>query len=197
MYFYDGAPIFTASRARFRWSDLLGVRSAHAHPGHYAPGNAMGQLLVPSSADLVTPQTTLGVGEGVTGRVRSATFGYQSPAQGPLAQQLGTNIVVLEGTATKDAERRVFRFEVSGSEIKGLDGLAAIEGCPFADVVVAGNGTVTVRIDLALVMQQLEFSELAPSASGAPVLVPAASVLHDQLVRGLKGGQAYQFSFAP
>ena len=197
MYFYDGAPIFTASRVPFRWHNLLGIRTAHAHPGHYVPGNAMGQLIAPSSADLVAPESTLGVGDGVTGRVRSATFGYQSPAQGPLGQQLGANIVVLEGAATKDAERRVFRFEVGAADVKGTDGLAAIKGCPFSDVVVGGNGTVTVRVDLGLFMQQLDFSELAPSPNGTPVLVPATSLLHDQLVRGIKAGQAYQFSFAP
>ena len=64
------------------------MKSAFAHPGHYVPGNAKGEMLTAYSADLLAGGM-LGTGDGVTGLVRSATFSYATPATGPAAAELG------------------------------------------------------------------------------------------------------------
>lgn len=203
LYYYDGETIFAArtgspgghGRRVPSLRDLLGIRSAFAHPGHYVPGNAKGEMLTASSADLLIG-TTLGTGRGISGPVRSATFSYGAPAAGPLAAELGSNAIVLEGTAEKGEERRVFRAEISLDETKGADGKPQIEGCPFTPVDMAADGVVTVEVSLPLWFDQVEFDAAPKSTDGSPVALPAG-LARNQLVRGVKVGLAYSFSYAP
>jgi hypothetical protein len=82
LYYFDGEPIEGAIEARRspprrRWFDEVGalfVGVAHAHPGHYAEGNARGEVLTSTSLDLVAGGQAVGPGEGVSGVVRSAQF---------------------------------------------------------------------------------------------------------------------------
>jgi hypothetical protein len=191
-YFYDGAPLFAAGgQPRTRGF----VRAAFAHPGHYVAGNARGEMLSPSSADLLAG-AVLGSGDGVTGMVRSATFAFSTPATGPMAAELGASVVVLEGTATKDAETRVFRAEIAADEMKDGTGDLAIEGCPFESADMQSDGTVTITIDLPMWLQQVDLTEVPASTDGKPVLL-TTGVARNQLVRGAKGGLSYRFAYAP
>lgn len=192
LYFYDGEPLFAAGRPR---GGFELVRSAFAHPGHYVPGNAKGELRTGSSVDLLAG-ATLGGGEGVTGLVQSATFGFGVPPAGPLSAELGANVIVLEGTATKDAETRVFRAEIAPSELSDDPRGPQIEGCPFARAEMQGDGTVAVTIDLPMWLAQVDFTEVPASTDGAPVRLEAG-LAKNQLVRGVKAGLAYRFAFAP
>lgn len=201
-YFFDGETLFaqlsphgapTPRRGRWASFGLPFVREAHAHPGHYVPGNAKGELLVPSSADLLAG-ASLGRGSGVTGLVRSATFGYGSPASGPLAVSLGANVVVLEGKATKGTEVRVFRAEVAGDAIKDTKGLLQIEGCHFAETNMESDGVVAIQVDLAEWFDQVDFASVAASSDGSAVLL-GAGVPYNQLTRGMKSGLGYTFAY--
>ena len=139
---------------------------------------------------------TIGGGDGVTGMVRSATFAFSTPTTGPMAQELGANAVVLEGSATKDAETRVFRAEIVADELKDAKGSLAIEGCPFETTDMQSDGTVTVTIDVPMWLQQVDLAEVPASADGSPVLL-SAGVARNQLVRSVKGGLSYRFAYAP
>jgi hypothetical protein len=192
-YFYDGETLFAGAP---RGRDGVGfVKSAFAHPGHYVPGNAKGQMLTPSSADLLAGGT-LGNGDGVTGLVRSATFSFSTPAAGPVAAELGTNVIVLEGSATKNAESRSFRVEIEPDEVKDTKGMTQIEGCPFASTDMESDGTVMITVKLPIWFDQVAFEDVPKSTDGKPVLV-ADGLARNQLVRGTKGGLAYSFAFAP
>jgi hypothetical protein len=98
-YYYDGATIFSQRSPSWpsRLYDVL-VPSAYAHPGHYVAGNARGEMLTPTSLDLVSGGGALGTGAGTTGIVRSGTFSFQAPAQGPFASALGPNVLAVAGT---------------------------------------------------------------------------------------------------
>jgi len=191
-YFYDGEPLFAGGVPR---PSRGLVKAAYAHPGHYVAGNAKGEMLTPSSADLLAG-AALGSGHGVTGMVRSATFAYSTPATGPVAAELGASVVVLEGSATKDTETRIFRAEIAADELKDARGDLAIEGCPFATTDMQDDGTVTITIDLPMWMQQVDLTEVPASADGKPVLL-SSGIARNQLVRAVKGGLSYRFAFTP
>ena len=205
-YYYDGATIFSLNE-RFapppprrspgqRLWEALGERTAFAHPGHYIPGNAKGEYLTPSSADL-RAETLLGQGNGVSGTVRSATFSFGAPPAGPLAGELGAHVVVLEGSATKGAETRVFRAEIDASEVHNTKNVPTVEGCPFVEADMQKDGVVTVTVQIAQWFDQVELDAVPASADGRPALLPVGAIGHNALVRGMKEGLSYSFSYAP
>lgn len=204
LYLYDGATIFSlnAPPAPRRQTpleelrDALSVRSAFAHPGHYVPGNAKGEMLTPSSADLRT-LTVLGDGNGVSGVTRSASFSFQSPAAGPLAGELGTHVAVLEGTGTKGAETRVFRAEVDAEDVFNTNNKPTVEGCPFAETDMESDGTVTVTVKVALWFDQVELDVVPKSTDGKPVTLAKDGIPLRGLTRGMKAGLGYAFAYAP
>ncbi len=201
LYYYDGATIFSErapmrrSPAERLWETLV-ERSAFAHPGHYVPGNARGEYLVPSSADL-RAATTLGEGTGVSGLVRSATFAFQTPAAGPFAAELGSHVAVLEGTASKGVETRIFRAEIDPADVTNTKNATAVEGCPFAEADMEGDGVVTVTIKVGQWFDQVEFDGVPASTDGKAVVIPATVIGRNELVRGMKEGLGYAFSYAP
>ena len=201
LYYYDGAAIFSLnapppkSPGQRLWETFV-EKSAFAHPGHYIPGNAKGEYLTPFSADLKT-ETILGQGDGVSGLVRSATFSFQSPAAGPHAAELGNHVVVLEGTATKGAETRVFRAELDPADVVNTKNATAIEGCPFQETDMQADGVVTITIKLTQWFDQVEFDGVPNSTDGKPVAIPATAIGRNELVRGVKEGLGYSFAYAP
>lgn len=201
LYYYDGATIFSYATPSPRpWSPLdelrraLSIKTAHAHPGHYVPGNARGQFLTSTSVDLRT-ETVLGDGDGVTGIVRSATFSFGSPASGPLSGELGAHVAVLEGRATKGADERVFRAEIDAADLTNEENALAVEGCPFQETEMTSDGTVTVTLAVEPWFDQVEFDSLPASEDGAPVVMPAAAIGRKELVRGMKAGIGYTFAY--
>jgi len=205
LYFYDGATIFSFNAPRGlprkkspgeKLHDLFAVKSAFAHPGHYVPGNAKGELLAPSSVDLRS-ETIIGTGDGVSGITRSATFSFQSPPSGPLAGELGSHVAVLEGTATKGAESRVFRAEVDDADVFNTNNRPQIEGCPFADADMQSDGIVTVTVKISLWFDQVDFDTAPKSSDGKPVLLPKSSIPMNGITRGMKAGLGYSFVYAP
>ncbi len=192
LYFYDGEPLF-ASRTG-GWARGW-VRTAFAHPGHYAPGTARGEILEPSSADLLVGGT-LGAGAGVSGPVRSATFAFGVPPRGPLAGELGENVAIVEGTAVKDAETRVFRAELRPDDVRNGHGTFEVEGCPFTAADMQSDGVVTVTVKLETWLDQVAFDDVPESTDGRPVVVPDG-LARNQLVRGTKVAGAYVFAYAP
>ncbi len=201
-YYFEGATIFSHNGAPPRstpewlFDRLFSVRTAMAHPGHYVAGTARGQMLTPTSADLKKGVATLGSGEGVTGLVRSATFSFATPAQGPLAQELGSHVLVVEGVATKGADSRAFRAEVDAADVLGTQNVPSVEGCPFTEVTMEKDGVVTVSVKLPLWFDQADFASVPVSADGTPVLLTNQMEARRALTRGMKAGEAYVFSYA-
>ena len=204
-YYFEGEPIESATEAllipppahRSVWeraSDLL-IGTAHAHPGHYVEGSAHGEMLTAASVDLVAGTTPIAAGEGITGLIRSARFGWTSPAQGAFAADLGTLVALVEGHAVKEDEERWFRLEATPTEALDAAQKLQVEGCVFDAIDVEDGGTVTVSIDPSVWLAGSDFAEAPEGAEGAPEVVPVGTQPFNAFERGLKKGGGYHFTF--
>lgn len=190
-YYFDGEPIFSLAPRRRGLDPLggfLGIRSAHAHPGHYIAGNAMGQLTTGAGVDLFAGTTKLADGDGVSGWYRSGRFTYA-----PLLD--GGAVVVAEGTATKGASSVKFAARAMPADVLDSYGEPKLDGCAFTATDVQADGTVTLAVDPTIWFDQVDFTDVTPSADGAPTSL-AGTVAFAGLARGLKKGTTVVFSYA-
>jgi hypothetical protein len=200
IYIFDGAPIVLAGRSprqsqgpsqgQSAAPGLPFIKSAWAHPGHYAAGSAKADMTQPTSVDLLAGTQMLGTASGVSGSYRSATmyFGKGAP-QGPQVKELGAAYVVAEGTAKKGADEKPFRFEVTEDDLKNAIGTAGIDGCKFDEVDVQSSGTVVLTVGVKQLFEQVEFETAGISTRDTRAF--------RGFVFGLRGGSPYRFSFKP
>lgn len=201
--YFDGAPppmalgTPTPPSSALTVSDWLGVGVAHAHPGHYAAGNALGEMTQPFSVDLLDGTATLADGDGVTGTYRSARFSFGSPPVGPFARELDGHAVLVEGSATLDGEEtRHFRAFAGVEELTKIHENGSIDGCPFDEVAITEDGTVTVRVDPSVWFYLVDFSELEPGTEDEPSELIPDSQPRIAFADGLAQLSAYEFSYA-
>lgn len=197
LYYFDGAPVTAMREPRLldRLSRWL-IPEAHAHPGHYQPGNALGEMLEATSVDLAAGPAELAASSAVSGIYRSARIDFLSPAAGPLAGELGQAVVVVEGVAEQAGASRPFRAEGAIADVVDSDGEAAVAGCVFEEADVQEDGAVTVRILPSVWLDQIDFAEVPESTDGQPVLLEPGTIPHRAFARGLKKGTAYVFSYS-
>ena len=191
LYYFDGEPL-TASRTPRRGSSRLGLGVARAHPGHYIPGAAVGQMLVPDTSDLATGPVSLADGSGVTGTARSGRFFFGVPPVGPKASGLGGKLVRVEGTFTRAGASKAFVATAGVDDLKDSAGENKVDGCVFSSGVITGPGTVTVKIALTTWFDQVDFDKATPSDPASLDGTEAGNAF----VRGLQKALAYQFSYA-
>ncbi len=200
-YYFDGAPplvrLQRAPRARRHALLALGLGTAHAHPGHYQPGNALGQMLEPWSVDLLAGASDLPVGEGVTGSYRSARFSFAASATGPLAAELGGHAALVEGRAEKLGEpARIFRAVAELSDIERSAARGEVEGCEFSELDVEADGRVTVLVNPRIWFELVDFSQLEPGSMEQPAELSPSSQPGIAFALGLAQLTAYKFSYA-
>ncbi|HEX7670309.1 MAG TPA: hypothetical protein VF395_12025, partial [Polyangiaceae bacterium] len=176
LYYFDGEPAFVRNDGEGpgpleRVARFLGEGVAHAHPGHYQAGNALGQMLEPSSVDLFAAPAALGPGDGVTGTYRSARFTFADKAVGAAANELGGHAALAEGTATKtsDGGASVIHFRVSADFATLAKNVtkAEVDGCEFDETDVGGDGTVTVTFKPSIWFDLVDFSKVPPGTADA------------------------------
>jgi hypothetical protein len=201
LYYFEGvSPIALHSRASgwqlaARW---LGLGVAHAHPGHYEPGGARGQMLEPFSVDLLAGPAEFPDGEGVSGLYRSARFSFSAPPVGPAVEQLAEHAAFVQGRAELAGEEpRFFRGVAEFDEIKKIAAEGRVEGCKFNKVNVDADGTVTVLVHPRVWFNLVDFSELEPGSEDEPVEFPIDSQPRIAFVQGLAELSAYEFSYLP
>lgn len=149
--FFEGKVVL-ARRAPW-WQGLL-VANAWAHPGHYVPGEALGELVAPLEVDLLASSPTpWGTASAVTGEYGSAQLA------------LGGKGLVLAGTATKGGTTVDFSAEFLPP--------AALEGVRFEQVMTTAEGTVQVLLDLQVVLSRVDFSSVGSSAKPLDPSSPA------------------------
>lgn len=177
---------------------LSPIGTAHAHPGHYVPGRAMGQELEPFSLDLMVAEPTmLPDGEGITGTVRSGTFSFAAPPAGPLADMLGGAVVLLEGIAVKGAETINFRVAADLADVQANAKDAQIIGSTFQETEVAGDGLVTATIHPQAWFLLVNFAGLPPGSPEAPTTLEPGTTPRIAFALGLAQIAAYSFAFTP
>ncbi|MCC7380766.1 MAG: hypothetical protein IT384_02995 [Deltaproteobacteria bacterium] len=178
--FFEGAPLFGQSAPPRRWYQWLApavISSAHAHPGHYVPGEALGDVLATTTIDLLAPTPThLGAGDGVSGRYNSAEIAL-SPAA-----DLGAACARISGVATKGGRSISFSTAVAGPE--------TIRGIAFGAEVSAA-ASVVLTVDLDAWIARIDFDALP--AGTATVAFPPQTQGYNAFQRGLVSSAAYQF----
>jgi hypothetical protein len=190
--YLQGAPVARRSPLE----RFLGVRVAHAHPGHYEEGGILGEMLEPTSVDLVAGPTELGSGPGVSGEALSGRVSFTSPAEGPFAADLGDAVILLEGEAALDGETRVFRAIARLSDVLDAAGEPDVEGCEFANGTIDSDGRVTLILRPSVWLDQVEFAVVPETADGAPVELARDGAPHRAFARGVKKAAAYLFTYA-
>lgn len=185
LYYFDGEPAFTrAPRRRFEF--LKPIQTAYAHPGHYVPGNAVGQMLVPQTFDLMAAGPfAMADGTGLTGPVRSATFSFSQDDAGVAAR--------VSGSAERDGGTVYFTFEATLADLERSASDAQISGCTFAEDVIDGDETVLVTVKPRVWFNLVDFAQVAPGTADAPTRVDPASVPHIGFALGLAQLSAYEF----
>lgn len=199
-YYFDGAPPLAVRHERSSWqyaARWLGLGMAHAHPGHYQAGNAMGQMLEASSLDLLAGEAELPDGEGVTGTYRSARFTLGDPT-GPAAKILDGHAALAEGVAEKDGEEpRYFRATADLAEIAEHAADGKVEGCELEEVDVDGDGTITITIDPVVWFDLVDFSEADLGNPDEPAELPVDSQPRIAFALGVTQLSAYKFRYSP
>ncbi len=196
--YFAGAPLELAARGPTMQRRLLGLvlpRSAHAHPGHYVPGEARGELLAPSSFDLATGPVELGEGEGTTGLVRSARLVLGDPPVGALASELGSAVLAVVATLSQGERSVRLRLEAKASALVGDDAVPEIDGCRFEETTLDGDGAVVLAIDPRIWLEQVELDDTLVADGEEPLLAPAESLASRAFVRGVQKTAGYHFRF--
>lgn len=214
LYYYSGDPVLSqrppvrssAREALARFGNLF-VKTAYAHPGHYIEGAAMGQMLVPTTVDLLGGSIELADGNGVTGLTNSARFTWQSPAMGTLAPALEGHVILTQGSATKGDITVQFIAKADAPEVVDGDQKVEVAGCAFGatpgdvGIDMDGDGTVTLTLVPSVWFDQVDFGYVVPGAAGAPtpdangVVDLAGTLAWQGFIRGVRKGTAYEFSF--
>jgi hypothetical protein len=202
-HYYDGRPAFTRREdgawrvLRTALAALSPIGTAHAHPGHYIAGSAMGEMLAPYSADLLAGPTDLPDGYGITGTIQSATFSFEPSDQGPMQGALAGNVAIAEGSATKDGKTVYFSFTAAMADVEHTAKNGEVTGCIFDASDVEAPGVVTVTVKPRVWFNFIDFSTLDPGTPEAPTVVPSDAVAHIAFALGLAQLSAYEFSFSP
>jgi hypothetical protein len=198
-YYFDGAPplVETDAPRRYQYAQrLLGIGTAHAHPGHYVAGDAMGQMLERSSIDLLAGPADFPDGEGITGTYRSARFTIAEPT-GPAAAALDGHSVVVEGVARRDDDTRYFRASSAMEDVLERAADGKIEGCELSKVDVQTDGTITVTVDPRVWLFLVDFATADPGTEDEPAELPRDSDARIAFQVGATQLSAYQFAYSP
>jgi hypothetical protein len=90
--------------------------------------------------------------------------------------------------------RFVATAELADIERSAADGY--IDGCQFEELDVEQSGRVTVLVNPKIWFDLVDFAELAPASSDAPVQFPEGSQPKIAFALGLAQLSAYEFSFS-
>jgi hypothetical protein len=197
-HYFDGVPPLVQRDEQRTWqyaAHFLGLGTAHAHPGHYQAGNAMGQMLESSSANLRGGAVDFPDGDGITGVYRSARFTLAQPS-GSAAKLLNGHVAMAEGLAERAGQPpRYFRAFADLSDVEAHASKGRVEGCELKEVDVRADGTITASIDPRVWFELVDFSGLAEGSADAPVAFSPDSDAQIGFVLGVSQLSAYTFSY--
>lgn len=189
LVFVDGDPI-----AR-RWRRWL-LREAHAHPGHFAEGRVLAEMLSPVDIDLLAPATELATVAGVTGMIRSGGLVFRDtspPADASSSRRGATGAIRVAGAAVRGGDEVAFDAVATADDLRDpASGAPELRGCPVHDGdATEGGGTLALEVSVATWLARVPFEEL--SRDGAS-LVPGRAP-HNAFVRGTRKAIAYTATF--
>lgn len=178
--FYEGR--VHVARTFSPWSLLYGT--AWAHPGHYHPGEARGELLGTHEVDLlVTEPTALGDVDAVTGSYGSVELSLPALADpggsGPEAS------LRLSGQAVRDEEVLPFSAVLALTE--------PVSAIRFERQLGEEPGAVVLRVDVGEWLRRVDFSTETEVDGDGVRHISEGSQAHNALVRDVKDPSAFTF----
>lgn len=196
LYYFDGEPAFAARRTsswRRALAELIGPRVAHAHPGHYVAGAALGQMLESAAVALSGDAVALPDGTGVTGTYRSGqlVFAKDDGALEPLAGAVAR----LAGRAEKGGKVVHFVLSASYEDVAQNAAGGAIRGCAFEPADVSGDGRIRLEIKPEVWLAYVQFDEVAEGSEDEPTEIAAGDDAQHAFAIGVAQLSAYQFSY--
>lgn len=181
VYLFEGEPLLGRLFHRFV------LAQAHAHPGHYQEGEAMGEVLDQVVVDLLARDAThLGTLHAVTGTCHSARVGLGTAEAGLAGSEvLRGHALRVAGEATR-AEERV-EFDA------WLDIDLYVEGIDFVHEIGEEPGHLLVEVDLSRWLRRVDFATATPGdGADAPATFEEGAQAHNALSRGVDNTLAYQ-----
>ena len=178
---FEGAPVF----ALRWWERALGVSVAHAHPGHYVPGEALADALTRRVVDLTAGSVPIDTADGVTGAAQSGHVELRPPSAdlGPAGTALDGATLTVRGEATLGAQRVRFR----GSQQLSL----VLEGVTATGAVDAHGWELQVSVGRWV--DRVDFAALTPATPDAEVVFGSDSQAANALYRGATSVASYRF----
>ncbi len=178
--FFEGRAL---QARRFDWYSLIGG-TAHAHPGHYAPGDALAEVLSTLTVDLLTG-ATLGDANAVTGAYGSMELTLPAPTAVTDAEGvLSGHGMRVRGTARNEAGATV-RFDAMANLSN------PIEGVRFEKTLGTEPGRVRIAVKLATWLGRIDFATATDPDADGVYTFPADSQAQNALVRGVEDTTAY------
>lgn len=182
--FFEGRVLLSSRRMpRFDGYSLIGG-TAHAHPGHYLPGDAMAEVLTTSTVDLLAG-APLGDANAVTGEYGSVELTLQTPtASTDAAGALGGHAVRVRGTARNGSGGTV-RFDAVA------DPSAPVAGVRFEKSMGMESGRVRIAVDLGSWLGRIDFATATDPDADGIYTFPAGSQAQNALMRGVEDTPTY------
>lgn len=199
-YYFDGPPptaMLRRTRPKGIGERLAGLfeGTAYAHPGHYEPGTALGQVVLgaPVTIDLfATGDLALPDGDGITGVYRSARFVL--PTAGPGDAILGAHVAIAEGKASKHGDPAAspiyFRLVADYADVSTSIQNGAVDGCVLDEATVTDSGSIAARVVPRAWLNLVDFSKIAPGTEAAPTEAKDAG-----FSQGVTQLSAYRFAY--
>nr|AYM52476.1 lipoprotein [Archangium gephyra] len=183
--FYEGRVLLSSRWPRFEPYALLGG-TAWAHPGHYVPGDALGEVLSTTTVDLLATQpTVLGEANAVTGAYGSMELTLSpATAASDIQNVLRGHTVRVRGLAVHTDGRQV-RFDAE------MDLPKPIEGIRFERTLEQEAGRVRITVELARWLGRIDFATASSGGAGGVSTFPVGSQAMNALVRGVEDTSAY------
>ncbi len=181
--FFEGRVLLSRRAPRFDWYSLLGG-TAHAHPGHYLPGDALAEVLTTGTVDLLAG-ASLGTASAVTGEYGSLELTLATPTAASDARGvLGGHAVRVRGTA-RNADGGSVRFDAV------TDLPAPVAGVRFEKSLGMEDGRVRIAVDLGKWLSRVDFATATDSDADGVYTFPAGSQALNALVRGVEDTTTY------
>lgn len=184
LYFVTGDPV-GGSVSRLSW-----VSVAHAHPGHYAAGDTLGEMDEPKSLDLLGESRRLTRRPGVTGDAHSCVLRFGQLDAHDAA-------VYVSGRAAKDDQ--VIRFEAMAALdelLNSASDLPEVPGVPLDDGFIDSDGRMTFSASPSVWLDQVDFSQLTPTDDDdEPLHFEADTQPQNSFVRGVLKAVAYHVTY--
>jgi hypothetical protein len=171
--FFAGQVLVTRRLQPLDWF----ISTAHAHPGHYEAGSALGELLTPLEVDLAKRDVvSWDTANAVTGQYGSVELGW---AQG----------VRVEGTATKGSQ--LVRFDTGL-----LTPPKPLSAIPFNHEMATSPGRVRLEVDLGALLSRIDFERtLATPGADGITRMDRASPAFNGFDRGVTDTSSYRFTW--